>query len=149
MLYVLFSHEGHHKCREQWPDNALEYERAFNLFLDAILLIFPLIMLSTAYFSITKTLWQGMALERSTKRYAKSTGNNNYQNACKYKTTPMLVCVYVCARYFFLFIFPRNFKTKATASNAAFGNSRNCAVLFQPNHFCTQSISEVLNNLKQ
>lgn len=81
---MFFSHEGHHKCREQWPDNALEYERAFNLFLDAILLIFPLIMLSTAYFSITKTLWQGMALERSTKRYAKSTGNNNYQNACKY-----------------------------------------------------------------
>lgn len=77
-------YKGNHKCREQWPDSAVEYERAFNLFLDAILLIFPLIMLSTAYFSITKTLWQGMALERSTKRYTKSNnGNNSYQNACK------------------------------------------------------------------
>lgn len=74
--------KGHHKCREQWPENSEDYERAFNLFLDVILLIFPLIMLSSAYFSITKTLWQGMALERTTKRYAKS-GNNNYQHACK------------------------------------------------------------------
>lgn len=75
--------KGHHKCREQWPENAEDYERAFNLFLDVILLIFPLIMLSSAYFSITKTLWQGMALEQTSKRYAKSSGNNNYQHACK------------------------------------------------------------------
>ncbi|XP_031627019.1 cholecystokinin receptor type A-like [Contarinia nasturtii] len=68
---------GHHKCREQWPDSAMNYERAFNLFLDVILLIFPLIMLSTSYFCITKTLWQGMTMERTTKRYTKS-GNNNY-----------------------------------------------------------------------
>lgn len=51
--------------------------------MDAILLIFPLIMLSTAYFSITRTLWQGMTMERSTKRYAKSTGNP-YQHSCKW-----------------------------------------------------------------
>lgn len=60
---------GHHKCREQWPDDTEDYERAFNLFLDMILLIFPLVLLSTAYFSITKTLWQGMAMERTTRRH--------------------------------------------------------------------------------
>lgn len=60
---------GHHKCREQWPDNTEDYERAFNLFLDMILLIFPLVLLSTAYFSITRTLWRGMNMERSTRRH--------------------------------------------------------------------------------
>lgn len=77
--------KGHHKCRELWPENTKDYERLFNLFLDAILLILPLIMLTGAYFSITKTLWQGMALERSNgKRFAKSSGNNNYQHAGKF-----------------------------------------------------------------
>lgn len=40
-------------------------------------------MLSSAYFSITKTLWQNMTLEKSGKRYAKS-GHNDYKHACKY-----------------------------------------------------------------
>lgn len=72
---------GHHKCREQWT---IDYERSFNIFLDLILLIFPLIMLSSAYFSITKTLWQNMTLEKGGKRYAKS-GHGDYKHACKQK----------------------------------------------------------------
>lgn len=84
LLFFDWTRQGHHKCREQWPDNSEQYERAFNLFLDVILLILPLIMLSYAYFSITRTLWQGMATERTTKRYVKSTRNDNYQHACKY-----------------------------------------------------------------
>lgn len=129
---MFFSHEGHHKCREQWPDNALEYERAFNLFLDAILLIFPLIMLSTAYFSITKTLWQGMALERSTKRYAKSTGNNNYQNACKYDAQFM----------YFIRVFFSSFTITATTSTFNRSLEWIHAAVLKLN-FCTQSISKV------
>lgn len=76
---INFFFKGHHKCREQWT---VDYERAFNIFLDVILLIFPLIMLSSAYFSITKTLWQNMTLEKSSKRYAKS-GHSDYKHACK------------------------------------------------------------------
>lgn len=73
--------KGHRKCRELWPESTRYYERSYNLLLDAALLIVPLVMLSSAYFSITKTLWQGMALERSNgRRYNhKSTANNGYQ----------------------------------------------------------------------
>lgn len=78
-LFILIS-KGHHKCRELWPESARNYERSYNLLLDAVLLIIPLAMLSIAYFSITKTLWQGMALERSNgRRYNKSTANNGFQ----------------------------------------------------------------------
>lgn len=51
---------GHHKCRENWPVHAEKYERAFNLFLDVILLVLPLLMLGATYSLITKTLWQDM-----------------------------------------------------------------------------------------
>lgn len=51
---------GHHKCRENWPENSQKYERAFNLFLDVILLVLPLLMLAATYSLITKTLWQDM-----------------------------------------------------------------------------------------
>lgn len=51
---------GHHKCRENWPAHAEKYERAFNLFLDVILLVLPLLMLGATYSLITKTLWQDM-----------------------------------------------------------------------------------------
>lgn len=55
-------------------------------------------MLSSAYFSITRTLWQGMAAERTTKRYVKSTGNNNYQHACKYYKYLMQHVYCVCTK---------------------------------------------------
>lgn len=82
-IFVGCFRKGHRKCRELWPESTRYYERSYNLLLDAALLIVPLIMLSSAYFSITKTLWQGMALERSNgRRYNhKSTANNGYQRA--------------------------------------------------------------------
>ncbi|XP_046433091.1 cholecystokinin receptor-like [Neodiprion pinetum] len=46
---------GHQKCRENWPGHG-EYEKAYNLILDAVLLIFPLIILVTTYTLITITL---------------------------------------------------------------------------------------------
>ncbi|XP_012254014.2 cholecystokinin receptor-like [Athalia rosae] len=46
---------GHHKCRENWPGHG-EYEKAYNLILDAVLLIFPLVILVTTYTLITITL---------------------------------------------------------------------------------------------
>lgn len=59
---------GHHKCREDWPENSGHYERAFNLFLDGILLVVPLLMLGATYSLITRSLWVGMRTETAFKR---------------------------------------------------------------------------------
>lgn len=64
---------GHHKCRENWPENSQKYERAFNLFLDVILLVLPLLMLAATYSLITKTLWQDMRTDN-----ANGTGNDGH-----------------------------------------------------------------------
>lgn len=60
-LFIL----GHHKCREGWPSQ--EYEKAYNIFLNVILLILPLVIQAATYFSITMTLWQGMQTEKELK----------------------------------------------------------------------------------
>lgn len=64
-----FLFAGHHKCRDVWPTNAKDYERAYNLFLDGILLVIPLIMLGATYSLITRTLWQGMQAEHALKNH--------------------------------------------------------------------------------
>lgn len=61
--------KGHHKCREDWPNNSRNYERAYNLFLDGILLVLPLIVLGATYSLITQTLWQGMRTEKALKNH--------------------------------------------------------------------------------
>lgn len=67
MAFVFFS--GHRKCREVWPASSKEYERMFNLFLDIILLVIPLLMLAVTYSLITKTLWQGIRTEKAIKKH--------------------------------------------------------------------------------
>lgn len=52
------------KCREVWPDEPFQYERIFNILLDMILLVLPLIVLGAAYFLISRTLWQSMGSEK-------------------------------------------------------------------------------------
>ncbi|KAF4524519.1 hypothetical protein B566_EDAN002791 [Ephemera danica] len=42
----------------------MDYERAYNLLLDAALLVLPLLVLSATYVLITRTLWRGMKLEQ-------------------------------------------------------------------------------------
>lgn len=49
---------GRHKCREEWPDPALE--KAYSLLLDAILLIIPLLIMALAYWLIAARLWKGL-----------------------------------------------------------------------------------------
>ncbi|XP_039432438.1 cholecystokinin receptor type A-like [Culex pipiens pallens] len=61
------TNQGHHKCRELWFDRG--YERAYNLFLDVILLVLPLAILAVTYSLITRTLCRGM---HDFKRYSKS-----------------------------------------------------------------------------
>ncbi|XP_055522386.1 uncharacterized protein LOC129716576 [Wyeomyia smithii] len=63
--------KGHHKCRELWFDRG--YERAYNLFLDAILLVLPLAILAVTYSLITRNLCRGMP--HGFKRYEKTTGS--------------------------------------------------------------------------
>jgi len=46
---------GRHKCREEWPDGKLE--RAYTVFLDVILLVLPLGIMTVNYSLITWTLW--------------------------------------------------------------------------------------------
>ncbi|XP_021913919.1 gastrin/cholecystokinin type B receptor-like isoform X3 [Zootermopsis nevadensis] len=52
---------GRHKCREEWPSKSSE--RAYNIFLDAMLLLVPLIIMSLAYSLIVSKLWKGLRRE--------------------------------------------------------------------------------------
>ncbi|XP_055526244.1 dopamine D2-like receptor [Wyeomyia smithii] len=51
------------KCREMWPDRT--YERVYVLFLDAGLLVFPLLTMGFAYCMIVSKLWRGLRREIS------------------------------------------------------------------------------------
>lgn len=59
---------GNHKCREEWP--SLEYEKAYNLFLDVFLLVIPLLTLTVTYSLITRTLLRGIENEKSFRNKA-------------------------------------------------------------------------------
>ncbi|XP_034238078.1 cholecystokinin receptor type A-like [Thrips palmi] len=52
---------GRHKCREEW--SSLGSERIYNLFLDAMLLLVPLLIMSLAYLLIVSKLWRGLRRE--------------------------------------------------------------------------------------
>ncbi|XP_054267360.1 cholecystokinin receptor type A-like [Macrosteles quadrilineatus] len=52
---------GRHKCREDWPSPASE--RVFNIFLDMILLLIPLVIMTLAYSLIVSKLWKGLQRE--------------------------------------------------------------------------------------
>ncbi|XP_058819044.1 octopamine receptor 2-like [Topomyia yanbarensis] len=57
------------KCREMWPDQL--YERAYVLFLDAGLLVCPLLTMGFAYCMIVSKLWRGLKREISHTAYQK------------------------------------------------------------------------------
>ncbi|KAH8287658.1 hypothetical protein KR054_011312 [Drosophila jambulina] len=57
------SRPGYCKCRETWPDQG--YERFYNILLDFLLLVLPLLVLCVAYILITRTLYVGMAKDSS------------------------------------------------------------------------------------
>lgn len=56
--------EGRKKCRDVWPNEPIEYEKMFTIFLDLFLLVVPLIVLTAAYFLISRTLWRSMDEEK-------------------------------------------------------------------------------------
>ncbi|XP_022234142.2 gastrin/cholecystokinin type B receptor [Drosophila obscura] len=57
------SRPGYCKCRETWPDQG--YEQFYNILLDFMLLVLPLLVLCVAYILITRTLYVGMAKDSS------------------------------------------------------------------------------------
>lgn len=58
---ILFNVFPGHKCREQWPSNGSE--QMYNLFLNVILFLLPLTIMSSAYFMIVEKLWKGLQRE--------------------------------------------------------------------------------------
>ncbi|XP_044729371.1 cholecystokinin receptor-like [Chrysoperla carnea] len=73
------TNKGHHKCREDWP--SIDYERAFTLFLDIILLILPLLFLSVTYSLIVITLWKGFQNEQPQINSKQQTNKNTSTNS--------------------------------------------------------------------
>ncbi|XP_073833328.1 uncharacterized protein [Musca autumnalis] len=71
------SRQGLRKCREQWPQHAVGYERSYNIFLDLVLLVLPLGILCIAYILITRTLYLGIKDEKALIFGSK---NNNVVN---------------------------------------------------------------------
>ncbi|KAF6199913.1 hypothetical protein GE061_006211 [Apolygus lucorum] len=75
------------KCREEWPNPSSE--RAYNLFLDCILLLVPLLIMSLAYILISSKLWRGLQRElrhNSTHglQHSKSIVNQYEIRLCEY-----------------------------------------------------------------
>ncbi|XP_030750622.1 cholecystokinin receptor-like [Sitophilus oryzae] len=67
---------GNHKCREDW--SSLEFEKAYNIFLDIILMVLPLAVLALTYSLIICTLWKGIKTERAIKSQAPSSSVDMY-----------------------------------------------------------------------
>ncbi|XP_076348075.1 cholecystokinin receptor-like [Tachypleus tridentatus] len=68
------------KCRENWPSKATE--KLFNIFLDALLLVTPLLIMVITYLLITITLWRAMRplryrTEGKTNRFLLQLTSNN------------------------------------------------------------------------
>ncbi|XP_067140709.1 cholecystokinin receptor-like [Centruroides vittatus] len=82
---------GKYKCREEWP--SIESERAFNIYLGVELLLIPLIIMTTTYALISKTLWIGIRViklyftdpkyaEKNTKKQYFPDTKNVYDTQC-------------------------------------------------------------------
>ncbi|XP_075210150.1 cholecystokinin receptor-like [Lycorma delicatula] len=52
------TNQGLRKCREIWPNK--DYERGYNILLDVLLFVLPLVVLTATYSLITRTLWRGI-----------------------------------------------------------------------------------------
>ncbi|XP_068154666.1 cholecystokinin receptor type A [Drosophila tropicalis] len=66
------SRPGYCKCREIWPDQG--YERLYNILLDFLLLVLPLLVLCVAYILITRTLYVGMGKDAVSRVVQQASG---------------------------------------------------------------------------
>ncbi|XP_057662901.1 cholecystokinin receptor [Diorhabda carinulata] len=86
--------QGNQKCRENW--SSLKCEKAYNLFLDAILLVIPLLVMAVTYSLITITLCKGMKTEKSIRSngvnavnvYVNLRGRSSTRSSCKNSFCP-------------------------------------------------------------
>ena len=53
---------GNAMCQEVWQDRA--GHKAYTIFLDVVLLVLPVIVMSISYGKISHTLWMGMKMEK-------------------------------------------------------------------------------------
>ncbi|XP_050039647.1 cholecystokinin receptor type A-like [Dermacentor andersoni] len=82
---------GRQKCRELWHSD--EAEKGFNLYLDSVLLVLPLLIMIVVYAIITRTLCVGIRLENRSVALGipmKSAvrENDNGSSACSDSATP-------------------------------------------------------------
>ncbi|XP_064537078.1 cholecystokinin receptor isoform X1 [Drosophila montana] len=87
------SRPGFCKCREHWPDQG--YERFYNIMLDLILLVLPLLVLCAAYILITRTLYVGMDVGKDARMPASSGSAQTVATAAIAATPGSSSCVLV------------------------------------------------------
>ncbi|XP_030080031.1 gastrin/cholecystokinin type B receptor, partial [Drosophila hydei] len=87
------SRPGFCKCREHWPDQG--YERFYNIMLDLILLVLPLLVLCVAYILITRTLYVGMVVGKDVRMPASSGSTQTMATAAISATPGSSSCVLV------------------------------------------------------
>ncbi|KAK8756866.1 hypothetical protein V5799_000432, partial [Amblyomma americanum] len=90
-LYFSRCFAGRQKCRELWPSD--QSEKAFNLYLDSVLLVLPLLIMTVVYAIITRTLCVGIRLEQRSVALGipmKSGGREkeNGSNSCSGAASP-------------------------------------------------------------
>nr|XP_042896594.1 cholecystokinin receptor-like [Parasteatoda tepidariorum] len=73
------------KCRENWP--SLNAEKTFTIFLDIILLILPLVLMSVTYSLIIRTLWQAMVISSDESPHAASTFTSTITSATSHNAS--------------------------------------------------------------
>ncbi|KAH7954067.1 hypothetical protein HPB49_015319 [Dermacentor silvarum] len=75
---------GRQKCRELWPSD--EAEKVFNLYLDSVLLVLPLLIMIVVYAVITRTLCVGIRLENRSVALAREMDKGS--SSCSGTATP-------------------------------------------------------------
>ncbi|XP_035208222.1 cholecystokinin receptor-like [Stegodyphus dumicola] len=134
---------GKYKCRESWPNNL--WERYFNLFLDCILLVVPLIIMATAYLRIGLVLRREILEVSETDVFARTPSGPQY---CSSQLSSSNDCA-LCRPHKFNFIEPK----VCTHSLVQDGSTRSSAVTsqFHSGHFysTTESISAVNLNVNR
>lgn len=99
---------GRHKCREVWPGR--RSEGAYIIFLDIVLLMIPLLIMSLAYSLIVLKLWKG--LQRELK----------HSNSCL-QTGKFDLVILLIMQFFFYFVI--NFVINQSIKRVIFNEFKN------------------------
>ncbi|EEB20399.1 class A rhodopsin-like G-protein coupled receptor GPRcck1, putative [Pediculus humanus corporis] len=76
------TNKGRHKCREKWPNG--DYERIYNLLLDLLLLLIPLLALGVTYYLISITLWRDLSKKSEDVSYQRHEENSKREKNSSY-----------------------------------------------------------------